>query len=51
LLFNKSGYLNDWDGTSGGQLLPDGTYYYVISVDEPQLGEPNIYKGTVTIIR
>ena len=29
-------YGNDWDGTFGEALLPDGTYYYVVElVDEP----------------
>lgn len=50
-VFEAVNYDGTWDGTNIGQDVPDGTYYYVISVDEPQLSEPNIYKGTVTIIR
>lgn len=50
-VFEAVNYDGSWDGTNLGQDVPDGTYYYVISVDEPQLSEPNIYKGTVTIIR
>ncbi|CAA6827358.1 MAG: Beta-glycosidase-like protein [uncultured Aureispira sp.] len=51
LVFEAVNYDGSWDGTNIGQDVPDGTYYYVISVDEPQLSEPNIYKGTVSIIR
>ena len=30
-LYNKENYYNEWHGqTDDGQLLPDGTYYYVI---------------------
>ena len=29
-VFEKRGYLNDWDGTYNGQEVPPGTYYYVI---------------------
>lgn len=50
-VFEAVNYDGSWDGTNLGQDVPDGTYYYVISVDEPQLNEPTIYKGTVTIIR
>jgi gliding motility-associated-like protein len=50
-VFEAVNYDSSWNGTNLGQDVPDGTYYYVISVDEPHLSEPNIYKGTVTIIR
>lgn len=50
-VFETVNYDGTWDGRNLGQDVPDGTYYYVISVDEPQLSEPKIYKGTVTIIR
>ena len=50
-VFEAVNYDGSWDGTNLGADVPDGTYYYVISVDEPQLSEPKIYKGTVSIIR
>ncbi|WP_052598771.1 gliding motility-associated C-terminal domain-containing protein [Aureispira sp. CCB-QB1] len=50
-VFETVNYDGTWNGRNLGQDVPDGTYYYVISVDEPQLSEPKIYKGTVTIIR
>lgn len=53
LVFQQENYTsaNAWDGTSGGQPLPDAAYYYVITVEYPGLAQPVIYKGTVTIIR
>jgi len=33
-VYTKSGYKNEWDGTSDkGQELPDGTYYYVVEFE------------------
>ncbi|MBL4752810.1 MAG: gliding motility-associated C-terminal domain-containing protein, partial [Flavobacteriales bacterium] len=46
LLFSQRDYLNDWDGTVGGQLLPDGTYYYIITCP----GTKNAFKGAITIL-
>ncbi|MBN1597425.1 MAG: T9SS type B sorting domain-containing protein [Bacteroidales bacterium] len=37
----------EWDGTSSGRSLPEGTYWYLISV--PEIKKP--YKGQVTIKR
>ena len=47
LMFEEVGYQNDWDGTVGGDVLPDGTYYYVVTFASSE----QIYKGTLTIIR
>lgn len=30
VIFNKTGYQNDWDGRVGGSSLKDDTYYYII---------------------
>lgn len=46
-IYESTGYANDWDGTtSGGENLPQGNYYYVISCsgDEP-------LTGSITLIR
>lgn len=51
MVFEAENYDGTWDGTNLGQHVPDATYYYVISVDNPQYSTPIIYKGTVTIIR
>jgi gliding motility-associated-like protein len=29
-IYSKSPYFDEWDGTSNGNELPDGSYYYVI---------------------
>ncbi|MFH4966026.1 gliding motility-associated C-terminal domain-containing protein, partial [Gaetbulibacter sp. M235] len=41
LVYSKKGYRNDWDGTSNGRRtinksneLPEGTYYYVITLND-----------------
>ncbi|MEO9964865.1 MAG: PKD domain-containing protein [Reichenbachiella sp.] len=47
VVYEKKGYQNDWYGTAGNDILPDGTYYYVITFDDSQQG----YKGAITIIR
>ncbi len=40
-VFQTERYNNEdivWDGTSGGQSLPDGTYYYAVQIaDQPQM--------------
>ena len=33
-VYRVSRYANDWDGTFEDQLLPDGTYFYVATLDE-----------------
>jgi gliding motility-associated-like protein len=34
LVYNKIGYQNDWLGTWDGNLLPDGTYFYVLKLND-----------------
>lgn len=46
LLFQQVNYTNDWDGTFQGKLLPDGTYYYVITCPKTD----KVAKGHVTIL-
>ncbi len=44
-IFETSNYLNNWDGrTSAGDVVPDGTYYYII-----QDSEGNKYAGHLTV--
>ncbi|MEM6320077.1 MAG: gliding motility-associated C-terminal domain-containing protein [Bacteroidota bacterium] len=48
-VFRASPYNNDWDGRSTtGELLPEGTYYYVLRLD---ISEGEVMKGDVTILR
>ena len=46
-VYRQTGYQGTWNGTTtGGEQLPDGTYYYIL-----QCGDEIRYKGPVTIIR
>lgn len=53
LVFEKTNYQSDWDGVSkGGAHLPDGTYYYLVKLNEPsKTGGDNVFKGAVLIRR
>lgn len=46
VLFVK-GYNSDWEGVSGTDQLPDGTYYYMIEFSDSD----KVYKGSITILR
>ena len=46
-VYKADSYDHSWSGySSGGQELPDGTYYFIL-----QKGDEVIFKGPVTIIR
>lgn len=47
LIFKRTGYSNDWNGTYFGEELPTGTYFYYLDTRT----EKGVYKGTVTIMR
>ncbi|WP_183563974.1 gliding motility-associated C-terminal domain-containing protein [Mucilaginibacter sp. SP1R1] len=47
MVYRSVGYQQGWDGTSGGSVLPSGTYYYII---DPKNGTQKL-SGPVTIIR
>ena len=47
LLFRSEGYAKPWDGTYKGNIMPTGTYYYVI---DPKSGRKKI-AGYVTIFK
>lgn len=49
-VFFSKGYNFAWDGIYNGELLPDGTYYYVIDINDAG-NEADIYKGTVLILK
>jgi large repetitive protein len=50
-MFASDKYNNDWDATSNGSPLPDGTYYYVITIQTSDVNKKTIYRGNLTIIR
>ena len=45
-VFAASPYKNDWKGTYNGNRLPDGTYYYVLTITTTK----KEYKGFVSIL-
>ena len=46
IVYSKTGYTNDWNGQYNGAGLPEGTYYYVITLNNGA-GEK---KGFISII-
>ncbi len=49
LIYETTEYNNDWQGVNfNGDILPDGTYYYVILLNK-EYGV--VYKGAITILR
>lgn len=49
MLFRSVGYNQPWDGRYRDGLVPVGTYYYVIELNDERFPEP--YTGPLTIIR
>jgi gliding motility-associated-like protein len=49
LVYENSSYENNWDGSSNqnGQLLPDGTYYYVLELDNAEQKSGYVYINRV----
>jgi gliding motility-associated-like protein len=45
LIYDKNGYDNDWQGRLGSHVVPNGTYYFILTVN----GEVKI-RGAVTVI-
>ncbi|WP_412469176.1 MBG domain-containing protein [Pedobacter sp. KLB.chiD] len=45
-VYQKKGYDNSWNGTFGGNLLAEGTYYYIITYGPDKL----VQKGFITIL-
>jgi gliding motility-associated-like protein len=50
IVYEAKPYLNDWDGRSAttGELLPDGTYYYILRLD---ISNGLIKRGDISIFR
>jgi gliding motility-associated-like protein len=53
LVYEHTMYDDSWDGKrSNGANIPDGTYYYLVKLNEPsKTGGDNVFKGTLTIKR
>lgn len=37
MVFHADPYLNDWEGTYNSEVLPAGTYFYVVKISEEEL--------------
>ncbi len=48
-LFYSRGNYHPWDGTYNGTLVPVGTYYYIIKLNDKNY--PDHYAGPLTILR
>ncbi|UXX79204.1 HYR domain-containing protein [Reichenbachiella carrageenanivorans] len=46
VIYQSTGYNNDWDGTDHGKSLPEGVYYYTVSCPDR-----NTQKGKITLMR
>ena len=51
LLFESDGYDEPWDGTYNQELVPDGTYYYVIDLNDLNAPDDGIFKGTILVLK
>ena len=51
IVWKSSGYTKQWDGTNyrNGEVLPDGTYFYVIDLHSQKFTEP--YTGWIQIVK
>jgi gliding motility-associated-like protein len=45
-VYSNKDYDNLWDGTSNGNQLPEGAYYYIIKTENS-----GVLSGTVNIVR
>jgi gliding motility-associated-like protein len=46
-VYSKEQYKNEWDGKSNdGQVLPDGTYFYVIEFESGKTKTGWVYKNS-----
>jgi len=50
-VFSSVGYSNPWNGTNDGNYLPEGTYYWVIQLNDPGIENEVALTGFVAIIR
>jgi len=50
IVYQAAPYNNDWYGTYNGQDLPEGTYYYILKINENGVLQ-NTYTGPLTIIK
>ena len=53
IVYEQAAYNNDWAGKeTNGNLLPDGTFYYLVHLNAPNAaGGDNVFKGSLLIKR
>lgn len=52
MLFESDGYDVPWDATvASGELVPDGTYYYLIDLNDTGVPGTDIFKGTILVLK
>lgn len=49
-IYSAQPYNNEWDGTFNGDNLPDGTYYYMLRLNDDTILEITEYQGVITIV-
>jgi len=50
MVYEQSGYQNDWDGTDvNGDKVSEGTYFYILNATRPFTGKVQKYQGHVNI--
>ncbi|MFT7588681.1 MAG: gliding motility-associated-like protein, partial [Limisphaerales bacterium] len=47
-IYQSNAYQNNWDGTYKGELLPAGTYFYIITLD-PSDPSTAVFNGSITL--
>ncbi|MFT4696452.1 MAG: gliding motility-associated-like protein, partial [Urechidicola sp.] len=47
-IFHSDGYDIPWDGTFNGNLVADGTYFYVINLNDNS--EESVFKGSILVM-
>lgn len=50
-IFSSVGYANPWNGTHNGDYLPEGTYYWVVQLNDSSIENEEPLTGYVAIVR
>lgn len=50
-IFESDGYETPWDGRYKSDLVPDGTYYYIIDLKDTGDPEKDIFKGALLVLK
>ena len=49
-LFNSTGGINWWDGTVQGEIVNEGTYYYIVQYQQQCAAEMTQFSGSVEVL-